>query len=308
MWFKQVQIFQLHESTDYSPEKIAEKLEALAFTPCMPSFPSSIGWVSPFEDENAPLVHSVNGYVMICLQVQEKILPASVIRQELNEKVKKREAAEERKIRMKEKLSLKDEVVMTLLPRAFSKMTRVYAYFDPKNHWLVLGTTHTSKTEQFMSLFKKSVTEAIQPFELKKLSPIITHWLKSPNYSSPFSIEKSCVLQDPEQQRRIIRCQQQDLFANSIQALLKDGCEVKQLALAWQDRVNFMLADDFSLRSLQYQEEILSQAKEIDAETKEQQFDADFFIMTETLGALIKELAEQFVGEVKVVKEGLVTA
>ncbi len=294
MWFKQIQIFELPNAKSLSADKLAENLEPLAFTSCLPSFPSSIGWISPFEDDQAPLVHAINGYIMLCLQIEEKILPATVVRQELRDKIKHIEITQDRRMRQQEKLSLKDEVTLNLLPRAFSKFTRLYAYIDPKNNWLVLNTTQAKKAEQFILLFKKSVAENIKPLELKKLSPIITHWLKSQDYPNTFSIEKACVLQDPDQQSRIIRCQQQDLFASSIQSLIKDGCEVKQLALSWQDRVRFVLAEDFTLRSIQYEEDVLAQAKEFDSETQQQQFDADFFIMTETLNVMLKDLSSAF--------------
>lgn len=294
MWFKQVQLFQLTSPIDYSPEKLIEKLEPLAFSPCLPSFPSSAGWVSPFEEDNAPLVHTVNGYIMLCLQIEEKILPASVIRQALKDKVKKIQTEEDRRVRQKEKLSLKDEIVCTLLPRAFTKMTRIYAYIDIRNNWLVLNTTHGAKAEQFLSLFKKSISEGVATFDIKKPSSVITYWLKNQNYPKDFSIEKACVLQDPNQQNRIIRCQHQNLFANAIQSLIKEGCEVKQLAICWQDRVNFVLAEDFSLRSIKFEEDVISQANEIDTETKQQEFDANFFIMTETLHMLLKDLLDIF--------------
>jgi recombination associated protein RdgC len=294
MWFKQVQLFQLGDSIPYSPEKVAEQLEALAFTPCLPSLPSSAGWVSPFEDENAPLVHALNGQILLCLQIEEKILPGAVVRQELNDRIKAIQLRDDRRVRQKEKLSLKDEVMMTLLPRAFTKLVRLYAYIDTKNNWLVLGTTNAAKTEQFMTLFKRSMTENVRPFELNKPAPIITHWLQNKSNPVEFSIEKACVLQDPAQQNRIIRCQQQDLFASSIQSILKEGCLVKQLALCWHDRINFILADDFTIRSIQYQEEVIAAANDIDTETKQQQFDADFFIMSETLRGMIIDLLRVF--------------
>lgn len=295
MWFKQIQIFQLTDNISYSPDKLLEQLEPLAFTSCLPSFHSSVGWATPFDDDNGPLVHAVNGYIMICLQIEEKILPATVVRQELNEKIKSIEAEQDRKVRQKEKLSLKDEVVLTLLPRAFTKFTRVHAYIDTKNQWLVVNTTNASKTEQFINMFKKSVTDHVRPFNLKKVSPIITHWLKTQDYPNTFAIEKACVLQDPNQQTRIIRCQHQDLFASGIQALIKDGCAAKQLALSWEDRVHFVLADEFSLRSVQYQDDVLSQADEMGIETKNQQFDADFAIMTLTLSKLFSDLLDLFI-------------
>jgi recombination associated protein RdgC len=212
----------------------------------------------------------------------------------LNEKIKAIQLRDDRRVRQKEKLSLKDEVVMTLLPRAFTKLVRIYAYIDTKNNWLVLGTTNAAKTEQFMTLFKRSVTESVRAFEVIKPTSIMTHWLQHNNSPMELSIEKACVLQDPAQQNRMIRCQQQDLFAPSIQSILKEGCLVKQLALCWHDRVNFSLADDFSIRGIQYQEEVLAAANDIDTETKQQQFDADFFIMTETLYGMITDLLRVF--------------
>lgn len=303
MWFKQIQLLQIKDTLNYSPENFCEKLEPLIFTPCLPSMPSSIGWVSPFEDENAPLVHALNGKIMLCMQLEEKVLPAIVVRQALDEKVRKIQEKQDRQVRQKEKLSLKDEVVMTLLPRAFTKLTRIYGYVDTQKNWLVINTTNASKIEQFLMLFKKCVTESVKTFDYAKPAPIMTHWVKNQSNPTVLSIEKACMLQDPQKQNRVIRCQHQDLFAPSIQGLIKDGCEVKQLAMCWQDRINFVLADDFSLRSLQYQDAVLEEAKGIDSETKQQQFDADFFIMTETLTALLSDLLEVFCKEENKVEE-----
>lgn len=297
MLFKQIQLFQLTDSIRRSFEELEKNLEDFAFRPCLPSMASSAGWVSPIEGEETPLKRVINSCIMLCLQIEDKILPATVIRQELAKKIKQIETSENRKIRQKEKLNLKDEMIATLLPRAFTRLTRVYAYIDTKNNWLILGTANEKRGEEFLSLFKKSISENIHAFQFKKLSSTLTFWLKNQNYPSSFAIEKSCVLQDPNQQTRIIRCQQQDLFANSIQTLINDGCEVKHLAMNWQDRINFILsADNFSLRSIQYQDEI-KQWNDMEAETKEHQFNADFYIMTETFSLLFKELLNGLMAE-----------
>jgi len=292
MWFKQIQLFQLPKQNFSIPE-ITEKLEQLTFKPCLPSLPYSTGWVSPIDEENAPILRSVNGYIMLCMQIEEKILPNVVITQELKEKIKQIEASQDRRVRQKEKMSLKDEITFTLMPKAFSKISRFYAYIDTKNHWLVIGSTNAAKNEQFINLFKRSICEEIKTFDLIKPPAVFTHWLKSKDYPNLFSIEDACVLQDPNQQKRVIRCQNQDLFAQSIQALIKDGCEAKQIALSWCDRLQFTLAEDFTLRSIQYGEDILTHSKDI-GETKQQKFDADFYIMTETLTHLLKDLLPLF--------------
>jgi recombination associated protein RdgC len=290
MWFKQVRLFQLTDAFCDAPTILIEKLEALLFRECLPSMPYSAGWIPSIDHDDVPLIQTINGYTMICLQIEEKILPPMVIRQELAKKIKRIEESENRKVDQKEKYALKDEITATLLPRAFSKLTRVYAYIDTKNHWLILGTANTKKAEQFLSTFKKTFDDKVDAFQIKKLSAMMTSWLKNQNYSSSFSIEKSCVLQDTNHESRVIRCKEQDLFANSIQSLIKDGCEVRQLALNWQDRIHFVLLDDLSLQGIQFKDEIKEQVKEREADTQQQQFHADFLMMTETLNGLFKDL------------------
>lgn len=299
MWFKQVQLFQITSSIQYSPIHLCEKLAKLEYHECLPSMPYATGWVAPVDEEGAALIQSINGYIMICLQIEEKILPPIVIRQELDKKVKQIESSEDRKVSPKAKYALKDEITMTLLPRAFSKLTKVYAYIDTKNHWLILGTINTKKTEQFLSAFKKTFGDTLDYFKIQKLSTLMTSWVKNvsagfkqphQNHLSSFSIEKSCVLQDANHESRVIRCKDQDLFASSIQSFIKDGCEIKQLALNWEDRIDFVLLDNFSLQGIRFKDEIIEQIKELEAGSKHQQFNADFLIMTETFAGVFKDL------------------
>jgi hypothetical protein len=71
---------------------------------------------------------------------------------------------------------------------------------------------------------------------------------------------------------------------------------VKQLALNWQDRIDFVLLDDLSMQSIKFSDEIIEKIKEMEAGTKQQQFNADFLIMTETLDGLFKDLLDSFAG------------
>lgn len=57
MWFKQTQLFQLTGSMHYSPMDLCEKLGALEYEECLPSMPYGAGWISPVDEEGAPLVH-----------------------------------------------------------------------------------------------------------------------------------------------------------------------------------------------------------------------------------------------------------
>ena len=293
MQFKNVLFLEVKNPTVYTSKTLTTALEKTAFTPCRAAFSSSLGWVSPSEEEYSPLVHAVDKYMMICLQIEDKILPPTVVHQELQDQVRKIEITQRRKVLAKEKYTIRNGIYNALLPKAFTKKSKIYAYFDIKNNWLITDTVSTPKVELFLKIFKKTLPKIIiAPPKIKKISTIMTNWLLNNNYPKSLEIEKSCVLQDPQYQSRILRCQQQDLSARTVKALLKDGYEVRQLALSWQNQILFTLVDNFSLKSLKYQDPVFELGQEDISNDKQEKFDLDFAIMTNILEKLLTDLTK----------------
>ena len=139
MWFKQIQAFQLTDTIKFNAADLENKLEQFSFTPCSPNLPSSIGWTSPTDEAHASLVYAANKKMLICLQIEEKLLPASVIREELKEKIKEIEATREHPVSGQEKRSLKGDIYYSLMPKAFGKIKKLYAYIDTEKNLLMLN-------------------------------------------------------------------------------------------------------------------------------------------------------------------------
>lgn len=295
MWFKQAQILTINPKMSYTSDTLSTKLERLAYTPCLPSLPATQGWVAPADADEASLVYSIENFWLLCLQTEEKILPATVVRNEVAKRIKQLETERDQKIGRKEKTQLMEEMTQTLLPKAFSKLSRTYAYIDKKNHYLVIDTTSPVKVKQFVDFLMRAAPEiSAKPLETKKVPPILTQWLIKQNNPTSFAVNQSCLLRDPNNETRMIRCQQQNLFASSIQALLKEGCLANQLSLTWHDKIDFMLANEFMITGIKYQDEIKSQADEAVSETTIQRFEADFIVMANTLAMMLNELIALF--------------
>lgn len=293
MWFKQVSLFQFSKPFSISASELESLLKPLAFTPCLPSFASSIGWTSPLGNENKQLVYGTKRFLLIALQFEEKILPATVVRQAVLEKIAEIEEREARKVRGKEKESIKDEIIQTLLPRAFSKKSVVMAYLDLDKQLVVINSSTPSRVERFIAFFKRAIAPAdLHAIEVKKPVDLMTDWLKGEALPRHFEIGQTCVLRDPQQETRMIRCQNQNLFAANIQAFLKENCEALSLGLIWKEQVKVTLTSGFALRGIKFQEEVLSLAESDYTETTEQRFDADFVLMTELLSQLLADLLQ----------------
>src|SRR5690606_41530816 len=57
-----------------STEELETKLEAARFQPCGPQDTTRSGWVPPLGRHGTQQVHETNGYQMVCLNREDKIL------------------------------------------------------------------------------------------------------------------------------------------------------------------------------------------------------------------------------------------
>lgn len=295
MWFKKAQIFKFDEKTNFTVETLQEQLQQLEFTPCPAGLPATQGWIAP-SDEDERLVYAAGDFLLICLQVETKILPATVVTQNLKERVKLIESKQERKLSYKERTALKHAIYNELLPQAFSRLTREYAFIDLKNNCLILNNNNLKSTQNFLTFFRRCIDDVrLVVFEVKKIPQILTNWLVSNQYPAEFKIEDACSLQDPKQKERNIRIKQQDLSVSYIKELIQNNYVVNQIKLTWSDQITFMLKHDFTLQSLQYSDAVIELTEDDQNNNQEASFRTDFFIMSGILSKMMQELVQVFV-------------
>lgn len=293
MWFKNLHLFQFMEKFELSAEALEAELARRAFEPCPTNEARSEGWAPPGGEEDAPLVHASNGMLLFCLKAEEKLVPASVVKEEFEIKRKAFEQAQNRKLRKQEREELKDDVYHSLLPRAFSKSTHTHAYIDPLKGWLVVNAASAKKAEALTVALRKTLGSLkIQLPEVQPIALLLTDWLTTNAYPESIVIQDTCVLHD-NKDGGTIRCSKQNLLASDIQTLL-DGREVAQLAMSWKEQVSFVLTEDFAVKSLKFLEVIQDQYNDIYAETEQARFDASFTIMVLTLRELLDMLMGVF--------------
>jgi recombination associated protein RdgC len=300
MWFKNLSIFRLTEAFTLTPEELEEKLAVVAFRPCGSHEDFSLGWVSPIG-KAAPLVHSANGFMMICTKKEERVLPASVLNEMMQEKIDETEEAEGRKLSKKERTAIKDELIFELLPRAFTFSRKLFAYIDVKGGFLVVDSASANKAEDLLSLLRKCLGSlpAVPLNTVEKPIATMTEWLLTQKTPKDVKIEDECELRAPEEAGGVIRCKRHDLSLPEIKNHLDIGKQVIKLALNWDDRLSFILDENLSVKRLKFLDLIQDQVTDTDAHDEAARFDVDFSIMSLELANFIPRLLEIFGGELK---------
>ncbi len=295
MWFKNIRIYRFTQDFTLSADDLDERLVPAAFVPCNSQDPMRMGWVSPItgQTENAAFVHASQGYFMVCVKKQEKVLPAAVINEFLAEKVAAIQEAEGRSVGRKERQSLKDDVIMELLPKAFTRSRLQYAYIAPKEGYIVVDAASASQAEALLSCLRDAIGSLpVVPLASKHIpTQVMTHWLNNDAaLPKAFALGDECELADPQESGSVIRCKQQALDSEEIGTLLQSGMIVTKLNIAWLEGISFILDDQLAIKRLRFEDNIREKADNLDAADQAQQFDMDFAVMTIELSALIKDL------------------
>lgn len=298
MLFKNACIFRLARPFELSADELNDKLSGDAFVPCSGLRPSSFGWVSPLPDvDDAPLVHEVAGRLLLCARREDKVVPPSALNEAMAQRVQKLESAEGRRLRSREKLSIKEDALAELLPRALPRSKQVLGYISPDDRLLVIGTSSNTEAEMFIDCLRASLDSfpVAAPQVKSRPSDVFTRWLSSRKLPEPFSLGDQCDLLDPED-TSTVTCRRQDLATREISAHVEAGKICTRIGLRWHGDIRFAVDRDLALK------QIKTETSDDDKDQDQDQdpiasLDARFADMCLTLSRLIPALFSAMGGE-----------
>ena len=295
MWFKNALIYRITKPLDWSIDTLVPQLEQHRYQPCAQSDILKFGWSTPLKGSES-LYFAVGKQILLLAQKEEKMLPAYVIKRELDARVEKIEQAENRKLKKVEKQTLKDDVIATLLPRAFSKYQQTALWIDAENQLIYVDEASAKRAEETLALLRKSLGSLpVVPLTFaNEPGLVMQEWIAQTQVPEWLVPLEEAELRDVN--NGVIRCKQHALDSEDILTLVHSRY-VTKLALEWEDRLSFVLNEDCSLKRLKFADAVREKNDDILKQDYAQRFDADFVLMTGLLSQLTENLLHDFGGE-----------
>ena len=300
MWFRNLLVYRLTQDLPFVADELQAALAAKPARPCASQELTTYGFVAPFgKGADAPLVHVSQDFILIAARKEDRILPGSVVRDALKEKVEEIEAEQMRKVYKKERDQLKDEIIQAFLPRAFIRRSTTFAAIAPKQGLILVNSASPKRAEDLLSTLREAIGSLpVRPLTVKMApTAVLTEWVKTQQAAEHFTALDECELRDPQEDGGIIRCKRQDLTSDEIQLHLSTGKQVTQLSLAWQDKLSFVLDEKMIVKRLRFEDLLQDQAEQDGGDDDLGQQDASFTLMMLTFGEFLPQLFDALGGE-----------
>ncbi|MBD3897830.1 recombination-associated protein RdgC [Halomonas sp. ML-15] len=300
MWFKHLHLYRLHEAPSIPGDALEDALAEQAFRPLGGSEATRLGWRPPGGRRSTQYMHELQGHRLLSALRQERLLPASVVREEVEERVADREAAEGQPVSRKDKQAIKEQVYEELLPRAFVRSQKVDLWWDTRGGLIGINASSRKRAEEILDLLRQTLGSLkVTPLASQTL-PVraMTEWLNDADSRPEGLLLGDQVELKAQGDDGVLRARQVDLDSEEIHTLLAGGRQATRLALEIEGRLSLVLHDDLALKSLRFSDALIDEASNSDdGDDAILRMETDFVLMAQALAAASEQLLDWLGGE-----------
>ena len=291
MWLKNLVVYRLPARWDAAADDFEKKLSQHTLQPCGGFEMESRGWTSPQED--GVLLYRHQRQWLLALGVEQKILPASVVRQQAKDRADKIAQRQGHPVGRKQLRDIRDKVTSELLPRALARRRTTYGWIDGASGWLAVDAAADAGAEQFLEALRRTEDgmTAVRLETQRSPATAMADWLGKGEAPGAFGIDQDLELRAPDASKATVRYARHNLEGREIRDHLKAGKTVVRLGLTWNDRISFVLTEHLQLKRLAFLD-MLKRESDAEIEDEAEQFGVDFALMAGELSKMLADMVK----------------
>lgn len=236
---------------------LADHLAEHKYHEIQPHESRSIGFV-PAHSGTQELVSEFPGGIAFRVHIDEKIIPAGVIKKAVDKEVARVLDEEGRKVGKKERAEIRSDVLFELTRTAFSKTTIITCFHHTGSEYLIVPTTNRRLCDLIVTLLVTAVgsikTQTINVSSVKHgLTARLKKWLAYD--TDAFGNFQPCGEAALTQDKRKLTVKMGDLQSaeSALNEAMSASFEVRSLGFAYNPNLTqFRLTDDFKLKGIEF--------------------------------------------------------
>jgi len=291
MLFKNLFVYRLPAEWSWTAGDLEARLGAHLLRPCGHFDMLTRGW-QPVTT-GGRLLHTVGQHHMLSLGTNQKLLPATIIRQAAEERAEAQATEQGFPVGRKQMRDIKAQIADELRARAFTRRSTTRAWIDSRSGWFVIDAAGAPRAESMLETLVATLDSfAPSPLEAARSPHVfMSSWLMQGDAPFRFAIDDDLELQAADETKSSIRYVRHALDGKDIRSHLATGKYPTRLGLTWNGRVSFVMTDKLCLKRIEFLEVGKDQTDAEDVDAAEQ-FDIDFAVMAGELSALLTDLAQ----------------
>jgi len=286
--FRNIRYYRLDSDWPDSEKALSKALEKAAFSPCGPLTERSSGWVPVDPDTGNLLARRVNGADLLKLRSQSRVLPYSVINEELESRIEDFRNRMQEAPSPREKRRLKAETRDELLPKAMLKSDKIWGYVDLKEKVVGIDAAQSTAAERFIRRLSAPFDGLkIRPLQYKQPVNELLTGIFLGGAPDQFVVGRECRMQDAADSGSLVRWSNFDLSDTTIRNHVANGMRLTHLAIEYDNVMGCVLDENGVISKLRFL------GMDDDREEGDEplaRLDAEFVLITGTLRKMLGDL------------------
>lgn len=303
MLFKNLRIFNLKDDFNVSADELENALSQYKIREPGQQEASKCGFATVFNDKTSVLVQAQNNRILFRFVIKERVLPSSVVKEEVEKRCDVLESETGHSVGRKKKADIKNDVLLEYLPNSFIRVKQdIHGYFDFNNRTLVIGSATKSVTETVTALIRKAlgslpITNLLGECTDPRI--LLTEWMKSHTMPPELEFLSKLKLSDASEESRKLDASNFELDSEELSSAFASGMLVDETEMQFNKSIKGVMSCDFTFKKMALSDVVREPLLEMDSKDKLAIMDAEFEIAASEIGKVKSFINEHFISEIQ---------